>query len=195
MPTPQPASDLPNTDAELMPEPPGCVALFTGFLGLGLIGFGGVLPMARHMIVEDKRWLSADAFTEILGLCQFLPGGNIINLSVAIGLEFRGVAGAFSALMGLILGPTAVVVGLGVIYDRYSDDPHVQGLFAGLAAAAAGLLVATALKMLNPLWRRPVSLAVVVLCVLAIAILRLPLLPSMAVLAPLSVFVVRWSGR
>jgi hypothetical protein len=75
-------------------EPPSIGALFVGFLGLGLIGFGGVLPLARRMLVERKRWLTPDAFTELLGLCQFLPGGNIINLSVAVGLEFRGVGGA-----------------------------------------------------------------------------------------------------
>jgi chromate transporter len=147
------------------------------------------------MLVERRRWLSADAFTEMLGLCQFLPGGNIINLSVAVGLEFRGVAGALSALLGLIAGPTAVVVGLGVVYDRFQDDPYLQHVFAGLAAAAAGLLVATALKMLAPLWRKPLPMAVVVLVFLAIAVLRTPLLPTMAVLAPLSILATWWSAR
>ena len=167
--------------------PPSVPALFLGFLGLGLMGFGGVLPMARRMLVEDRRWLSPEAFTEMLGLCQFLPGGNIINLSVAVGLEFRGAAGAFSALLGLIAGPTAIVIGLGTLYDHYSDDPYLQRFFAGLAAAAAGLLVATSLKMLWPLRRRPAALLVVVACFLAIAWLRLPLLPSMLVLAPASI--------
>ncbi len=191
-------SDTPSAlDASLegAGAPPTCLALFTGFLNLGLIGFGGVLPLARHMLVERKKWLSPDHFTEMLGLCQFLPGGNIINLSVAVGLEFRGVAGALAALLGLIAGPTAVVVALGVIYDQMRDDPYVRHFFGGLAAAAAGLLIATGWKMLSPLWRRPVALGVVALCVLAIAVLRLPLLPSMAVLAPLSIVAVRWSAR
>jgi chromate transporter len=176
------AEDRPGTA-----PPPDCLQLFTGFLGLGLIGFGGVLPMARDMLVERRRWLTAEDFTELLGLCQFLPGGNIINLSVAVGLDFRGVPGAVAALFGLIAGPTAVVIGLGVIYDRYSGDPLLQHVFSGLAAAAAGLLVATAAKMLKPLRRSPAALLVVALCVAAIAWARLPLLPSMLVLAPLSI--------
>ncbi|HHK8153405.1 TPA: chromate transporter, partial [Serratia marcescens] len=80
----------------LKPHPaaaPGNAALFLGFLWLGLIGFGGVLPMARSMLVERRRWLNAEQFTELLGLCQFLPGGNVINLSVAVGMEFRGLRG------------------------------------------------------------------------------------------------------
>ncbi|WP_419896652.1 chromate transporter [Roseomonas sp. USHLN139] len=181
------AREAPGPDLGTAP-PPDCLQLFLGFLGLGLIGFGGVLPMARSMLVERRRWLTAEQFTEMLGLCQFLPGGNIINLSVAVGLDFRGIPGAAAALFGLVAGPTAVVIGLGVVYDRYSDDPMLQHLFAGLAAAAAGLLVATAVKMLVPLRRNLPALLVVALSIIAIAWLRLPLLPSMMLLAPLSIF-------
>lgn len=168
-------------------QPPSNGQLFTGFLMLGLIGFGGVLPLARSMLVEQRRWLTAEQFTELLGLCQFLPGGNVINLSVAVGMEFRGLRGALCALLGLICAPMAIVVGLGVIYARYQDDAHVQHVFAGLAAAAAGLLLSTALKMLLPLWGKWLPLAIVAIALVAIAWLRLPLLPTMLVLAPLSI--------
>lgn len=168
-------------------KPPSNTQLFTGFLMLGLIGFGGVLPLARSMLVEQRRWLTAEQFTELLGLCQFLPGGNVINLSVAVGMEFRGLRGALCALLGLICAPTAIVVGLGVIYARYQNDAHVQHVFAGLAAAAAGLLLSTALKMLLPLWGKWLPLAIVAIALVAIAWLRLPLLPTMLVLAPLSI--------
>jgi chromate transporter len=161
--------------------------LFTGFLLLGLIGFGGVLPLARRMVVEDRRWLSADEFTDLLGLCQFLPGGNIINMSVAIGMKFQGVAGAFAALLGLIAAPTGIVIALGTLYDNFQDDPYIRHLFAGLAAAAAGLLISMAIKIVIPLLRKPAALAIIALCFLAIAILKLPLLPTMIVLAPISI--------
>jgi chromate transporter len=174
----------------LAAEPsPGTGELFTGFLWLGLTGFGGVLPLARHMLVEKRRWLTAEEFTDLLGLCQFLPGGNIINLSVAVGLRFRGIPGALAAILGLIAAPTAVVIGLGVLYDRYADDPHIRHLFNGLAAAAAGLLVALSIKMASPLRTRPVAIAFASLCFVAIAILRVPLLPTMLTLAPLSILV------
>ena len=123
--------------AETETEAPTIGGLFKGFLLLGLTGFGGVLPLARHMVVDQRRWLSGREFTELLGLCQFLPGGNIINLSVGIGLRFRGIAGAVAALVGLIAAPIVVVLVLGVIYARYRSEPHVVHMFAGLAAAAA----------------------------------------------------------
>jgi len=175
---------------ELAPAP-SIGALFGGFLTLGLTGFGGVLPLSRRLIVEERRWLTAAEFTELLGLCQFLPGGNIINLSVAVGLRFHGLAGALAALIGLIAAPTAVVVMLGMVYGRFSGDAHVRHAFAGLAAAAAGLLIATAVKIALPIRGNLGALAIAALCFVAIAVLRLPLLPTMAALAALSVAVTR----
>ncbi|WBV44822.1 chromate transporter [Pseudoroseomonas cervicalis] len=182
-----PAPPDPAAAAPPALHPPRLAELFTGFLGLGLIGFGGVLPLAQRMLVERRRWLSQAEFTDLLGLCQFLPGGNIINMSVAIGLRFHGVAGAGAALAGLVTAPTLIVVALGVVYDRYQDDPQIRHLFAGLAAAGTALLVAMAVKMLRPLGRRWRGLGIVLLCLLAIALLRLPLLPILLVLAPLSI--------
>lgn len=56
-------------------------ALFSGFMKLGLMGFGGVLPLAHRLIVEDQKWLNAEEFTNLLGVCQILPGGNIVNIT------------------------------------------------------------------------------------------------------------------
>ncbi len=180
------------------PDPAGAAsptvgALFRGFLSLGLMGFGGVLPLARRMLVEERRWLSAAEFADLLGLCQFLPGGNVINLAVAVGLRFRGVAGAAAALAGLLAAPSVVVVLLGTVYDRFGDHPAVRHAFAGLAAAAAGLLAGLAAKLVWPLLRQPVPAGLAVLCFLAVAVFRVPLLPGLLVLAPFSVLVRRWS--
>ena len=169
-------------------EAPTLGGLFKGFLILGLTGFGGVLPLARHMVVEKRRWLTGAEFNELLSLCQFLPGGNIINLSVAIGLHFRGVAGAAAAITGLIAAPTVVVLALGVVYARFSHDPHVVHMFAGLAAAAAGLLISMALKIATALRRRPLGIAIAVVIFTAIAGFHLPLVPTMLVMAPVSIF-------
>nr|WP_197063188.1 chromate transporter [Rahnella aquatilis] len=179
---------MPETEDNTAAQP-DCRQLFMGFFVLGLTGFGGVLPMARHMLVDKRRWLTAAQFTELLGLCQFLPGGNIINLSVALGMEFRGLRGALSALLGLILAPTICVVLLGLVYARYQNEPLVEHLFAGMAAAAAGLLLSTGIKMLAPLRGKWLQLALVAVGVMAIAAFRFPMLPVMLVLAPVSIFI------
>jgi chromate transporter len=75
-------------------QKPSLGALFYGFFTVGMCGFGGVLPWVRRMTVEQKRWLSAAEFTDMLGLYQFLPGGNVMNVTVALGARFHGIASA-----------------------------------------------------------------------------------------------------
>jgi chromate transporter len=184
-----------HTTATEMAPAPTLGELFRGFLGLGLISFGGALPHARRTLVEERRWLSPAEFTDLLGLCQFLPGGNVINLSAAVGMRFRGLPGALAGILGLIAGPSLVVIGLGVLYERTQNDLHVRHLFAGLAAAAAGLLVAMALKILLPLRRDPAAATIAAIGFIAIAILRIPLLSTMLVLTPLSIVVAARATR
>jgi chromate transporter len=186
--------NLSSSDSVLAPTPT-LREIFGGFLGLGLISFGGALPLARRTLVEQRRWLSAEEFTDLLGLCQFLPGGNVINLSVAMGMRFRGVPGALAGLLGLIAGPSLVVIGLGVLYEHTQNDPHVRHLFAGLAAAAAGLLISMAVRIVLQLRNRPLAALIAALGFVAIAILRLPLLPTMLVLTPLSIYLAARSAR
>ncbi|CAB3761272.1 hypothetical protein LMG29542_04029 [Paraburkholderia humisilvae] len=174
---------------------PTVIEIFKGFLGLGLTSFGGALPLARRTVVEQHRWLNAAEFTDLLGLCQFLPGGNVINLSVAIGMRFRGWRGALAGLLGLIAGPSLIVIALGVLYEHTQNDPHVKHLFAGLAAAASGLLIAMAAKILMPLRRNPVAACIAALGFVAIAVLRFPLLPTMLVLTPLSIALAAHAAR
>jgi len=178
-------SDLAKPDEPL--HTPTVRELFVGFLSLGFTSFGGALPLARRAIVDQRRWLTAAEFTDLLGLCQFLPGGNVINLSVALGMRFQGWRGALASIIGFIAGPSLVVIGLGVLYERTQDDPHVRHLFVGLAAAAAGLLISMAAKILWPMRRDPASIVVAALGFVAIGILRTPLLPTMLALTPLGI--------
>ncbi len=166
---------------------PTCAELARAFGGIGLLGFGGVLPWARRMIVEQRRWLSPPEFNDLLALCQFLPGPNVVNLSVALGARYRGARGALAALFGLLAAPVAIVTALGALYARYASQPAVHGAFTGLAAAASGLVVANAAKIAWPIRGelRPVLVAVVSFA--ALTVLRLPLLPTLVVLVPVSV--------
>jgi chromate transporter len=171
--------------------PPSLAALFGGFLTVGLLGFGGVLPLARRMIVDRKRWLSAAEFTDLLALCQFLPGANICNLSVALGGRWHGPAGSVAALAGLLAAPFGVVIALGAIYMRWHTDPVVAHGFAGLAAAASGLVLATAIRIGSPIRARPRAVAVAAIALVALAVLRLPLLWVLLVSIPLSIAINR----
>lgn len=161
---------------------------------VGLRGFGGVLPWARRMIVEERRWLDEAEFTNLVSLCQLLPGPNIVNLSVVLGRRFHGLPGSIAAFSGLMLAPFAIVVCLGVLYERYGNLPHLTLVFGNVGAAAAGLICATALRMGKPHAKRPRSILVAGAAFVAVALFRLKLLPAVLALAAASLLL-HWLPR
>lgn len=173
---------------------PRLIDLFLGFAGIAIVGFGGVMPWAYRMLVEQRRWLTPSEFSEALAVAQFLPGGNIINLGVAIGQREHGIAGALVCVVGLLLGPFVIVTSLAGVYLTYGQRPEVHGMLAGIAAAAAGLMLSMAAKMARPLLHRAAlaPLLFAVLAFLGIGIAGLSLIPVLAVLIPLSVAYAWW---
>jgi len=169
------------------PASVGAGELFVGFLKVGLSGFGGVLPFARRMLVEERAWLTEREFTELLSLSQFLPGPNVVNLSIIVGNRFCGPVGSFAALFGLMLMPFLIVIALAALYARFAELHSVRGATAGVSSAATGLIIATGLKMARPLsavfWQIPVA----ALAFVALAIVRVPLLWALLALLPISV--------
>ena len=154
---------------------PDLRALFLGFSSVGLSGFGGVLPFARRMLVDERKWMTAEEFNTQLGFCQFLPGPNVINLSVIVGKRHRGVAGAIVAPLGLLAGPLVIVLLLALLYDRYGSLPLAQSMLRGIAAAGSGLLFAMAWRMGMAIKDKPFFLPFTVMTVAAIAALRWPM--------------------
>lgn len=161
--------------------------LFWAFLGVGMIGFGGVLPWLRRMVVEQRRWQSPAEFTDMLSFCQLLPGPNVVNFSVCFGGRSAGWRGSLAALFGLMAGPVTLVMALGAAYQRLTAYPVVAHAMSGLAAAACGLVLATAVKIATPIRGRVLGMAVAAGSFAAIALLHLPLLLALLLLAPLSV--------
>jgi chromate transporter len=176
------------------PREVGPAELFLAFAGISMVGFGGVLPWVRWMLVDKKGWLNEDEFVNALSLCQLLPGGNVMNIAVYVGSRFNGFVGAVAALSGLVLIPALLVIGLGALYDTYGHLPSVQGMFRGMAAAAAGLVLGMGVRMA---WRYrcdPRALPVLAATIAAMAWLKWPLLAVLATLLPVSLALV-WMGR
>lgn len=170
----RPKKALAATSTE-SPSRPDLRALFLGFSSVGLSGFGGVLPFARRMLVEERQWMSAEEFNAQLGLCQFLPGPNVVNLAVLVGKRYQGVRGAVVAPLGLLAGPLLIVLMLAMLYDRYGSLPLAQGMLRGIAAVGCGLLLTMAWRMGMALKDKPIFLPFTALTVTAIAFLRWPM--------------------
>ncbi|WP_407166210.1 chromate transporter [Bradyrhizobium sp. ORS 111] len=190
MPPNSPPVAVPAPDAPLpcQPSEPGLLELFLAFAKMSLAGFGGVLVWARRGIVEQHRWMTAEEFNETFALCHFLPGPNIVNLSVVFGSRFRGIAGGLAAFAGLVGPPLVIATMLAALYARYGEIDALRRTLAGVSCAAVGLLFAVVLKMMMPLLKRRdvVGLVVMAAVFTAIGLVRWPMQIVLLVAIPLS---------
>jgi chromate transporter len=189
------AAPSPSPPAPSAP-PPALLDLFVAFTLISLCGFGGVLAWSRRMLVEERGWMTAEEFNDAYALCQFLPGANVVNLSVVFGRRIRGKVGAAVALVGLIGPPFVIVILIGFVYTRLGEVAALQRMLLGVAAAAAGLILGTCAKMAAPLFKDRFGVApLVALATFAsVGLLRWPLYWALAVLVPLSI-AIAWVRR
>ena len=171
------------------PARPSLIELLRAFVQVSLSGFGGALPWARRMIVERRRWMSTQEFNEAFALSQFLPGPNTVNFAVVFGTRFNGAAGAAVAVLGLLGPPLVIVTGLAFLYERYGDLATLGHILAGIAAAAAGLLIAVIARMAAPLFtkRWNSGALVAILAFIGVALMHWPLPYVFLGLAPVSI--------
>ena len=191
------AAPAPNLPLSQPPTPPGLLELFVAFAKMSLAGFGGVLVWARRGIVDQHRWMTAEEFNETFALCHFLPGPNIVNLSVVFGSRFRGLAGGIAAFAGLIGPPMVIATILAALYARYGEIDALRRILAGVSCAAVGLLMSVVFKMTMPLIRKrdAVGLLILVAVFIAIGLVRLPLQAVLLVAIPLSLGITYFMRR
>lgn len=154
--------------------------LFVSFTVLALQGFGGVLVVVQRELVEKKRWMTQAQFVEDWAVAQIMPGPNVVNFCLIIGGRHFGLGGALASLAGLLTAPLAVVLILASVFGGVSEAAWAQGALRGMAAVAAGLIVATGLKMISALKNNPMGIfmcvAVMLSTFVGVSLLRWPLM-------------------
>ena len=160
-------------------QPTSLTDLFVSFTLLALQGFGGVVAVVQRELVEKKHWLTREEFVEDWSVAQIMPGPNVANISLMIGARHFGLPGALAALAGMLTIPLILVLLLAVLYAQFANHPDVAGALRGMGAVAAGLIVATGLKLASVLKNSPLGIPVCIVlgivCFVCVALLRWPL--------------------
>jgi chromate transporter len=192
------------------PRPPRSASLIQFFLlfsKIGLSSFGGGVSVWMHRaLVERRGWLSESEFSAALALARIMPGVNIVNLAVLIGHRLMGLAGAVAGVMGLLVGPSLVVIVLAILYRQFAGSIILDTALQGLAASAAGLLIAMGLKSGSRIIRIGLTstgrmaqgvgaIVVLVAMFVFVGVLRFPTVPIVLCLAPCSWALAFFAGR
>ncbi|HEV2189497.1 MAG TPA: chromate transporter [Stellaceae bacterium] len=169
--------------------------LFYEFLKVSLMASGGGVAWAHRITVDRRRWLNDAEFTDIVSVCQFMPGPNVVGIAVCVGAKLRGLLGAVAATAGFVLIPGIVGFSLGTLWFRHTGVPLLQNILIGISAAAAGMMIATGMRLLRAYRRRLPALLFAALAFAGIAIGQFPLLLVLLILAPLSIATAAIAGR
>ena len=118
------------------------LTIFLAFLRLGCTSFGG--PIAhlgyfRSEFVNRRKWLSDEAYADIVALAQFVPGPASSQTGFALGLMHGGLPGGLAAWTGFTL-PSALLMLLAAYGLSYAESSAAQGLIHGLKLLAVAVV-------------------------------------------------------
>ncbi|MFZ9919674.1 MAG: chromate transporter [Terrimicrobiaceae bacterium] len=171
---------------------PTATEIFWAFARIGATSFGGgLVAYLRDALVEEKKWMDEEEFLAALEMGQTLPGMNAVNVSIIAGRHLAGPMGALAAASGILLPGVAGLIALGLLYDRFRNDPDVAAALAGVAAAAVGLLLQVTLKIGSKQFSNLRDLFFVVVTFVMVAFYHVSLPTVLFLVAPLAIILCR----
>ena len=133
--------------------PPPLLDQLRMWLWIGSRSFGGG-PAAQLMVyealVDRRRWLSPAEYARTWGLCQVVPGINLISLAIVIGSRIGGAVGVACGLVGMIVPGTLVIVLFTIGYSHIQNSPLTRAGLRGGIAGVAGMGLYMAFRLLFP---------------------------------------------
>jgi len=131
-----------QSEIETPTEKGSPIEVLGAFLKLGLTSFGG--PVAhlgyfRAEFVERRRWLDDKAYSDLVALCQFLPGPSSSQVGMAVGLGRAGWLGALAAWLGFTL-PSALALILFAFGVAHWSGLAESGVVHGLKVMAVAVV-------------------------------------------------------
>ena len=119
--------------------------LFISFLKIGAFTFGGgyaMVPLIEREVIDKKGWVKREDFLDLLTIAQSAPGPIALNTAVFVGYRIRGLKGALSALMGIVLPAFAIILLVAIFFADIRDNQYVDAAFKARRPAVGALIVA-----------------------------------------------------
>lgn len=166
----------------------GLPRLLAAFVRLGTVTFGGGLQSWIHREIVDRLgWVDEDTFLSGMTVARVVPGANGVNVALYIGFKLRGATGAAAAVLGMIVPAFCVILCLGYLYRSFGHFAAVHFVLTGLAAAGVGATLTMGIKVGRRLPRDLTTSLIAVAVFALVGVLRLPMIPVVLGLIPISV--------
>ena len=128
--------------------------LFLSYLKIGFFGFGGgyaMLSLIQNEIVEQRGWLTATQFADIVAVSQITPGPIAINSATYIGYTVAGFAGSVIATFAVCLPSLTLMLLLTRFFLRHRENRFVQSVVKAVRPVVVGMIASAALLLMFPI--------------------------------------------
>ncbi len=138
--------------------------VFIAFLKLGVTSFGGPvahLGFFRKELVERRNWVSESQFSQLLAICQFLPGPASSQLGFSLGLARAGWLGALAAFFAFTLPSALLLIGFASILPAISGpvgEAAIHGLKIVAFAVVADAVFSMSKKLCPDIQRATIAI-------------------------------------
>ena len=139
--------------------------LFLTFAKIGLFTFGGgyaMISMMENACVENKKWISYDDMMNITVIAESTPGPIAINCATFVGYKQKGLIGAIVATMGIVFPSFVIIYLIAILMDDFLEITFIANAFKGIKLAVGILILDAALKMIQKMQKKPISLVIMV---------------------------------
>lgn len=126
--------------------------LFATFFKIGAFTLGGgyaMLSMVEKAVVDQKKWIDADEFWDMIAIIQSLPGVFAVNTALYVGHRINKTKGAVAAMLGAIIPSIVIILLLATVFREYRDQPVVERVFKGIRPCVVALILAPSLRMVK----------------------------------------------
>lgn len=123
--------------------------LLITFFKIGAFTFGGgyaMLPMIQQEVLAHQ-WMTEAELINFIAISESTPGSFAINVATYVGMHVGGLAGAFSATLGVILPGFLVILFIAKGMAAFQKSQVVRGMLTGLRPAVVGLIAAAVLSV------------------------------------------------
>lgn len=135
--------------------------IFTTFLRLGLIAFGGPVAhvgLMEEVLVNEKKWIDSESFLDLLSISNLIPGPNSTELAIGIGYRLGGVRGLLAAGTAFILPAMGIVMVLGMLYVQYGSMPQFAHILLGIQPVVLAIILSALLRLFKKTITEPAAI-------------------------------------
>ena len=126
------------------------LSIFAMFFKFGCFTFGGgwsIVSQIQKEYVEKRHWITNEELLDYTSVGRSVPGLMIGNTSILFGYQVAGVSGAIAALLGMVIPPFVIMLGVVFLYDLVKDNPYVANAMVGVRAAVVPIIFSALLKL------------------------------------------------